>query len=248
LKRCILSIDFIDANPHTQLRARGLQKGKVHYFHDNNPNQWITEIPTYQEVVYSHLWPYIDLVYRGTEGKLKYDLIIHPGGEVQHIQWTVDGAKNLTLDEEGNLQIHTELGMLMEKRPVSFQEVNGERREVKSRFALTPYGRKKKVSMEVQTYDSRFPLIIDPPVLSIPLILEEVRPILVLVLPSTRKEIPAKCKMVDLLFSVVSLLSSIFSMLVLRLWTLLRIFLSTVCPVRIRHEMKIDFRKPEYLA
>ncbi|HHT9153618.1 MAG TPA: DUF7948 domain-containing protein, partial [Candidatus Hypogeohydataceae bacterium YC40] len=52
----------------------------------------------------------IDLVYRGVPGGMKYEFIVQPGANPDDIRLAYTGIESLSIDESGNLIIHTALG------------------------------------------------------------------------------------------------------------------------------------------
>ena len=65
----------------------------------------------------------------------------NPGAEVEDIRLAYRGAERLSVDQAGQLLIHTSLGILEDARPVSYQEVGGTHVPVESRFVLNPDAR-----------------------------------------------------------------------------------------------------------
>ncbi|HHT9153007.1 MAG TPA: DUF7948 domain-containing protein, partial [Candidatus Hypogeohydataceae bacterium YC40] len=97
------------ANPVSP-QARNALEGKVNYFIGNDPSKWHSDIPTYQEILYPKLYEGIDAVYRGVPGGMKYEFIVHPGANPEDIKLAYTGIEGLSIDESGNLIIHTALG------------------------------------------------------------------------------------------------------------------------------------------
>ena len=62
------------------LSAMGLQPqpGTVNYLIGNDPANWHTGIATYDRVAYASVYPGIDLVYYGREGRHEYDFVVGP--------------------------------------------------------------------------------------------------------------------------------------------------------------------------
>ncbi|MDP9090617.1 MAG: hypothetical protein M3O26_18005 [Pseudomonadota bacterium] len=65
----------------------------------NDPTKWRTGIRTYGRVGYSDVYPGVDLVYYGTQGRLEYDFTVAPGASAAPIRLAFDGADQLTIDE-----------------------------------------------------------------------------------------------------------------------------------------------------
>ncbi|SDY49856.1 SBBP repeat-containing protein [Thermoactinomyces sp. DSM 45892] len=158
-----ISLNFLHPQEGSTIQGKGMREGKVNYFLGNDPSGWFTDVPTYQEVVYKKIWDQIDVVFHGDKSDFKYDFLINPGGRISDIQWIYKGVDDVSLDEEGNLHIHTRYGTLMEKKPYSYQKINGELQEVESSFRLTLDGQGQVViGFEVTNYDSNYQLVIDP--------------------------------------------------------------------------------------
>jgi hypothetical protein len=162
-KELVLRLAFLGGNPQTAITGRMPESGRVHYLIGNDPTKWHTDLPTYRELVYRDLWPGIDLLFRGENGQLTYEFLVRPGARVRDIRLAYRGAENLSLDPEGNLQIHTALGSISDTRPVTYQVIDGRRVPVPSRFVLRGQGRSKATyGFVVGNYDQRDVLVIDP--------------------------------------------------------------------------------------
>ncbi|RLF72353.1 MAG: hypothetical protein DRN55_06300, partial [Thermoplasmata archaeon] len=63
---------------------RGMDRKSFYfnYFLGNDSSRWASFVPAYGEVLYENLYPNIDLRFYFTDKGLKYDFIVHPGGEV----------------------------------------------------------------------------------------------------------------------------------------------------------------------
>ncbi len=131
-----LSLRFLGSNPDVVLTAGERAAGEVNYLRGNDPSRWQTHLPRYGGVVYRELWPGVDLALRDGAGTLKYEFHVHPGARVADIRLAYDGADGVTLNDAGALLIATELGVLKDAAPTSYQEIGGKRVAVASRYAL----------------------------------------------------------------------------------------------------------------
>ncbi len=156
-----LALRFLGSNRNVAVRGERAGPGRVNYLLGNDPTKWRTGLRTYERVVYSNLWPGVDMMFAGTNGKLKYEFLVRPGASPTTIRLAYRGAKGLSLDRRGNLRIRTSVGVLTDTRPVSYQLVAGKRVPVRSRFALEPHGGGYGFAVE-SAYDRRYPLVIDP--------------------------------------------------------------------------------------
>jgi len=150
--------DFVGANLDVTPAGQGLTDAVVSYFRGPQ-SEWKTSVPTYGGIIYSDLWPGIDLVYSGSASKLKYTLMVKPGADPGAIRLAYRGASAVTLNNAGQLAVSTPIGGLLEDRPYVYQQVAGRRVEVPTAYSLGPsahYG------FGVGAYDRSKALVIDP--------------------------------------------------------------------------------------
>ena len=154
-----LRLGFVGAARTPAIEAGSPLPGKVNYLRGEGAASY-SNLPTYGELRYRELWPGIDMAVRGQGGTLKYEFHVAPGADVRDIGLAYSGAQGLSTSANGGLLVHTGLGVLRDKPPVSYQVVDGKRVPVDSRFALHPsaggYG------FAVGRHDSARPLVIDP--------------------------------------------------------------------------------------
>jgi hypothetical protein len=154
-----LRLGFLGANRTATIHGERLGRGRVNYLIGNDPAKWHTGLPTYGQLVYRNLWPGIDMIFRGGNGRLTYEFLVRPGAHSQQIRLAYRGTQALRLDRSGNLRLQTRLGVLTDPRPVSYQVVAGRRIPVASRFILSRSGAH---GFALGTYDRSRPLVIDP--------------------------------------------------------------------------------------
>ncbi|HZH33948.1 MAG TPA: SBBP repeat-containing protein, partial [Pyrinomonadaceae bacterium] len=117
------------------------------------------DVPLYSKVKYSNVYSGIDLVYYGNQQQLEYDFVVQPNADPQAIKFNFKGAENLSIDETGELVLHTSGGDVRWHKPFSYQETNGIREEVASRYVITE---KNEIGFELGNYDPNKTLVIDP--------------------------------------------------------------------------------------
>jgi hypothetical protein len=110
-------------------------------------------------VQYQAVYPGIDLVYYGNQGRLEYDFNVAPGAKPENIKFRVAGAERLSVDKQGNLLLHTKNGVLRQHQPKIYQEINGEKKAIAGSYVLLG---KQEVGFKVAAYDRTQPLTIDP--------------------------------------------------------------------------------------
>jgi len=123
-QRWVLKLDFIGARADVQPVGEKEMGAVISYF-KGKPENWHTGLPAYSRIVYPNLWPGIDLVYYGTVDRLKYEFIVHPGGDPSRIQLAYRGATGVEVDEKGRLEIETPMGGFHDDVPVAYQEKRG---------------------------------------------------------------------------------------------------------------------------
>jgi hypothetical protein len=158
-----LELRFIGANPGVELQGRQRADEQVSYLRGSDPARWHTALPTFQEIVYRELWPGVDVAVRGGRGELKYEFRVRPGAAIDDIRLAYRGADGLTVDPDGTIGIATSLGVLRDSAPVAYQDIDGRRLPVESRY-VTPGGTgERSYGFAVGAgYDPSRELIIDP--------------------------------------------------------------------------------------
>src|SRR6266536_2308853 len=167
VSRWVVKLDFVGANPNPKIEAADPTPAVISYF-KGRPDEWKAGLPTYGSIVYSDLWPGIDLVYSGTANRLKYTFLVKPGADPARVRLAYRGVKGVRLNEAGQLEVETPAGGFEDDKPYAYQEVEGRRVGIKAAYALDraspggshPYG------FALAAYDRSKPLVIDPAVLA----------------------------------------------------------------------------------
>jgi hypothetical protein len=155
----VVTMRFLNARPGLKPTAAVQRAGKVNYLIGLDPSRWHRNLPTYGEVVYRDVWPGIDVIFRGADGKLKYEFVVQPGARVPDIRLAYAGASSVSLDDDGRLRLQTAVGLLIDDRPFTYQENGATKVPVTSGYRLRSGG---QYGFEVGSYDAGKPLIIDP--------------------------------------------------------------------------------------
>ena len=100
------------------------------------PEEWKTGLPTYAKVIYRDLWPGIDLVYAGAEGRLKYEFIVSPGADPSRIRLAYSGADRVEVNGDGRLEVRTPAGRFEDDIPVAYQGAGEKRRSIPVAYSL----------------------------------------------------------------------------------------------------------------
>jgi uncharacterized repeat protein (TIGR01451 family) len=156
-----LRIELRGANPAPVMEALEQLPGRSSYFVGNDPKRWRTGIPNYARVRYRQVYPGVDLVYYGKQGRLEYDFVVGPRRDVGVVELDFQGAEKVQLNAAGELLIQAGGSTVRMPKPDIYQEIGGKRREVRGGYVLR--GR-KRVGFRAGRYDRRQALVIDPQV------------------------------------------------------------------------------------
>ncbi len=154
-----VAMDLLGGNPAASGQALGKLPGKANYLIGKNPANWKTDLATFRRVRFAEVYRGIAVDYYGNGSSLEYDFRVAPGADPSRIRLSMRGARDVRLDSRGNLDIVVPGGLIRQQAPISYQDVNGTRRAVASKFALAKNG---EVSFRLGKYDRSRPLIIDP--------------------------------------------------------------------------------------
>ncbi len=149
---------MVNARAGVRLEAEDRLSGAVNYFLGREQN-WRTNVPGFGRIRYRGVYPGIDLVFHGEQGRLEYDFVLAPHADPRAIRLELAGQQSLHIDDDGELVIGTPAGEIRWKVPEVYQEIDGRRRATEGRFVIEG---KKTVRFQVGGYDRARPLIIDP--------------------------------------------------------------------------------------
>jgi hypothetical protein len=148
----IYSMDVVLEGANTNARVvREEQQGYYETYYLAHTSGAVAN--TFNKITYKDIYPKIDWVLYSSHGRLKYDFIVHPGGNPADIKLRYEGATSLSL-KEGNVTAITPLGSITEKKPYSYLAAS--KTEVPSSFVL----KDNVLSFDVQPSDAT--LVIDP--------------------------------------------------------------------------------------
>jgi hypothetical protein len=154
----VVRMRAVGANPAPLLTSAETLPGASYYLVGNDPTKWRREIPAYAKVEYRNLYPGVNLVYHGRQGQLEYDFLVAAGADPRAILLAFEGVGRLAIDSRGDLVLDTGPGEIRMHKPVAYQEHDGARSAVESRFVI----KEGHIGFEVGAYDQTRPLVIDP--------------------------------------------------------------------------------------
>lgn len=154
----LVRMDVLGASPQAALEGAQPLAAAAHYF-VGPPARWRSNVPLYGQVRVREVYPGIDLVYYGSEGRLEYDFVVAPGADPGQIRLHFEGATTPRLDADGSLRLVAGGRALVQRAPVIYQERAGARRPVAGRYVVDDRG---VVAIEVAAHDASQALVIDP--------------------------------------------------------------------------------------
>ena len=153
-------VTFTGSNPEPMTMPGRISNKQHNYFIGNDPMKWETNVPSFTDVRYSDIYPGIDLRYFGNDAHMEYDFVVSPGADAALIRVQYDGILAMSVNSNGDLVIETDLGVIVENKPVSYQIDGDQMIPVVGEFELfndNSFG----FSFE-DGYNPDLPLIIDP--------------------------------------------------------------------------------------
>lgn len=156
----VLNWSLVNANPQAQGVGLDLLPGRSNYLIGRDPRRWRTNVPNYGQARFRGVYPGIDVLYYGNQGRLEYDFKLAPHADPRAIVLEFSGAERLEVDREGNLVIHLGGQSIVQRKPFAYQTApDGTGRPVSVNYVVSGTTR---VAFEVAPYDTTQPLTIDP--------------------------------------------------------------------------------------
>jgi len=151
------SVDFLDMNENVEIVPDKPLDTYNNYFIGNDSTRWAKKCRIFQGITYKNIYPGIDLRYYTDNGKLKYDLIVHPGANPDRIALRYEGLNGLTVSNN-RLTLKTSVGDVKEMEPYSYQAGDHGREPVDVKYRV----RDNVVRFQVSRFHNDRVLVIDP--------------------------------------------------------------------------------------
>jgi hypothetical protein len=164
----MLRMGVVDTNPRATIKGLEELPGKSNYFIGNDPKKWRANVPNYAEVEYHDIYPGVNLIYYGNQGKLEYDFVVEPGADPSRILLDIGteaGGSALHIANNGDLIISAESGQVVVQKPTVYQPTASDeprttaRKVIDGKYVLVGAHR---VAFQVAAYDHSKALVIDP--------------------------------------------------------------------------------------
>jgi len=158
LRSHVYNVSFKGSNDQIEIIPDKPLPGYNNYFIGNDRSKWASHCKVYQGVTYKNVYPNIDIRYYTSNGQLKYDIIVHPGGDVKKIALKYDGVDKMDIRNR-KLTVKTSVGNVQELIPYAYQSGETGKTEVNCRYML---GNDNVLRFEVKNYKANTTLVIDP--------------------------------------------------------------------------------------
>jgi Bacterial Ig-like domain (group 3) len=147
-------IELEGANPLSKIEPLDERPGKVSFFEGKDPSRWVKGASTYARLRYKEIYPGIDLVFYGKDGRLEYDFVVAAGADPNLIRMKIDGNDAVSITDQGELR----LGDVVH-RPQLYQNLDHGKRMVEGKFVALAGDR---VGFAFANYDRTKTFVIDP--------------------------------------------------------------------------------------
>ena len=151
-------VSFLGSNPNAQAVPDKPLKTYNNYFIGKDPSKWQSNCRIFQGLLYSNMYPNVDVRYYSESGHLKYDIVVKPGGRLDDVVMKYEGADKLSIKND-QLIIKTSAGDVKELAPVAYQLTAKGKEEMNCKFVL---GDDNTIRFKVKNYSPNSTLVIDP--------------------------------------------------------------------------------------
>lgn len=157
--RRVAEMRFSGARPRPLIEGLESLPAKAHYLEGRDQRKWIRNVPTYAKVRYREVWPGIDVVFYGNQGRLEYDLVVAPGADPGRIALEWRGVKRVRAKAGGELIAEGEGFRLEQRKPAIYQ---GDAPAGQAVEGAPVVGRDGRVRFRLGKRDPAQRLVIDP--------------------------------------------------------------------------------------
>ncbi|MDP4199833.1 MAG: hypothetical protein Q8922_14200 [Bacteroidota bacterium] len=152
-----MDFELVGSNPNPTITEEAAKPYYFNYYDKSHPDG-LLDVPAFERLIYHDVYPEIDMVIYSTEQGMKYDFIVHPGGDPSSIVLSYDGSDSLRI-QDGAAQAFTPMGVIREGLPFSFTGTEDNLKSVNASYVLDS----SHLRFKIDHYDHRKTLVIDPP-------------------------------------------------------------------------------------
>jgi hypothetical protein len=152
-------LNMKDMNTGIISRGEDKMEGYYNYIKGNDKEKSASYVGLYKKAIIKNIYNFIDERYYFDGNSVRYDYIVNPGGNADDIEFAMEGTEKKYINQTGDLVFSTRFGEVKQSELFTYQIIQGEKKEISSRFKLSANG---NVSFEIGSYDHNYPLVIDP--------------------------------------------------------------------------------------
>jgi hypothetical protein len=138
--------------------GRDPRKARVSYFKGRDPSKWQRGLQSYGRLELGRAAPGIRAELKAHGRNVEKIFYVRPGANPAAIRLAVQGAKNLRINPQGELELAGASGSLRFTRPVAYQHIDGQRVNVPVRYTVS----QNTYGFALGDYDRSKALVIDP--------------------------------------------------------------------------------------
>lgn len=157
--RFAYQVSFVNSNENAEFKNEDKSKAYNNYFIGNDPTKWASNVAKYGKVRINNLYKDINMIAYSKGTAFKYDFVVAAGANTDVIKMSFKGVKP-TIDNNGDLVITTDINEVKEQAPYCYQEINGQKVTVPSKYIIDANG---NIGFSFPNgYDKSLQLVIDP--------------------------------------------------------------------------------------
>ncbi len=157
LSSSIINETFINAQI-SNINGASASVTKVSYFLGNKPENWHSNIPTYETISMGDIYEGIELKLKAYGKNVEKLFHVRPGSDARLIRVKVTGVDSISTTDDGLLSLNTQYGIVQYSKPKAYQIIDNEIRSINVSYQVTDNG----YSFDLGNYDRSKELIIDP--------------------------------------------------------------------------------------
>ena len=158
VSQTLVHLNFRGSNLVSEIEKKEPSSSYFNFFKGKIQSKWTSKVHSYSEAILKNFYNGIDFRISAVNAEVKYEFLIEKNADPTQIILDYSGQNKIQIDKKGNLVLETDLGKVIEEKPVAYQLINEKRIEVKCRFILN----NNEVRFDLGNYDKNFPLVIDP--------------------------------------------------------------------------------------
>lgn len=152
-------VNFIRSNTNApKFKVSEKRSNYNNYIIGNDSSKWASSVGLYGRVAQKGIYNGIDVVVYGHGNSPKYDFLVSASADPNQIVLGFEGVTPI-LTETGDLKIKTTVNEVIEKAPIAYQIINGEKVNVPVKYHL----KGNRLTFKFPNgYNKAFDLVIDP--------------------------------------------------------------------------------------